>query len=113
MSKPIWLVQKQSGNGHMILAVFDDEDLANKFSEFIKGSFVEKEIIYSKMPKLYRYFCEMDLKTGEAHIEECTPSTEQIFMHLEGKKVYTVGETEAEARYYAERFVTQAQKNQA
>jgi len=107
----IFIVSTGTGFTYTIQGIFKDKTIATKFSRAFEGATVDEEHLYNEFPKLYRYECTMDLKTGALlETKPCTPSVNAMLMMLDGKTLYAVGETEAEAQYNAETYLKKLRK---
>jgi hypothetical protein len=108
--KTVYIVSTTYNNKFVIQGMFEEKEIADKFAEVFEDATVEPEYLYTEFPKLYRYECTMDLKTGELiEIKECRPSVNPMLLTIDGKTLYAVGENKAEAQYNAESYYKKLQ----
>jgi hypothetical protein len=106
----VYLVSTGVGMAYVIQGIFRDKEVAETFAAEFDNATVNDEMLYREFPKLYRYECTMDLKTGNLlEIKKCSPSVSPMLLTLDGKTLYAVGETQAEAQYNAEAFFKKLQ----
>lgn len=108
----VYIVSTGAGFSYVIQGIFTDGVLANKFADAFEDAVVDEERLYTEFPKLYRYECTMDLETGKLiEVKVCRPSVNPMLLTLDGKTLYAVGETKAEAQYNAESYYKKLQKS--
>jgi len=107
----VYIVSTGTGFLYVIQGIFTTRELANKFSEAFEDAVVNEECLYTEFPKLYRYECTIDLETGNLiEVKECKPSVSPMLLTIDGKTLYSVGETKAEAQYNAESYLKKLRK---
>jgi len=107
----IYIVSTGTGFLYVIQGIFKDKEVAEKFAEAFEDATINDESLYTEFPKLYRYECTMDLETGELiEVKGCKPSVSPMLLTLDGKTLYAVGETKAEAQYNAEAYLRKLQE---
>jgi hypothetical protein len=108
----VYIVSTGIGMEYVIQGIFTSKEVAGTFSEAFEGATVEEENLYKEFPKLYRYECTMDLKTGALiEVTACKPSVNPMLLTIDGKTLYAVGETKAEAQYNAEAYLKKLQED--
>ena len=106
----VYIVSTGVGMEYVIQGIFTVPGLADKFAQEFEGATVDKELLYAEFPKLYRYECVMQLKTGEVlEVKRCKPSVSPMLLTLNNETLHAVGETEAEARYQAQAYIQKLQ----
>jgi len=107
----VYIVSTGAGATYVIQGIFTTRALAARFSDAFTDAIVNEEYLYTEFPKVYRYECTIDLKTGEVtNIKECKPSVSPLLLTIDGKILYAVGETKAEAQYNAESYFKKLQE---
>ena len=108
--EPVYIVSSAIKGRYVIQGVFADKTLADKFSEEFEHPLVDKEYLYTTYPKVYRYACSIDIQTGKIlELNKCTPSVNPVFLTINHKTLYAVGQTKAEAQYNAETYFKKLQ----
>jgi len=101
----VYIVSAGVKGRRIIQGIFRDKPLADTFAKLFPYPLIEEEIMYTEFPKVYRYECTVELATGSIiKIEPCTPCVNPVLLTLDGKILYAVGETKAEAQYNAEAY---------
>lgn len=106
----VYIVSTGRGMEYVIQGIFSDKEIAEKFAGEFNTATINNEVLYAEFPKVYRYECTLELKTGNLiEVKKCTPSVSPLLLTIDGKMLYAVGETKAEAQYNAEAFFKKLQ----
>lgn len=98
--KPLYLVLRDGA----VEGAFVEKPLAEKFSTYYPDAGIEESVLFTEVPKMYKFRCSLDLDTGVPTVSPVPPSLDYPIFEVYSTSLLAVGETEEEATKAAQEF---------